>query len=967
MGFVPVTWPFGGLMSESPHVSLTPETSQPYAIDPTLATRRLQNNTQFAGRGATMAYGGQTVPVADPNCNLTAFKTSHTDTGRLCIGIIMDGTPIANCYRVHLEKGMMPIMASTCSHTSQSCLGATSINTYTPGTEVIVMVHDKQHKGYIIGAIPSVLDIGANARHDYISQASRKRVDDVHKKYIKLPYGGQVVDGSNWRPYDATMAGEWGAITSTGAGVTLDDFMVRMSINEFCGVYGFYHDQMLRVAGYNFQLWTAGHERDAYMDQAEYNDTQGYSPYPWEAMGLLIPGDMIQEYQPKDYQCTQAKPYYAHWENKHEFQQPYHRTQHFFGYLGQGNRQVVHAPPAGIKRWTYKGKVKGPGDPPYDSGPQGECGGGATKLTNFEAAPSIGLKEENTSQDGRTFIASAKGIVIAKRMLLPMPQRLRRPEDYNEGDEAEKNYKAAGKYGEGPPHKITGDIKTTDEKYPHLQRASAIQDLHGYLFNYAGLHPFYWHSKDYKTYEQSELKYAEVNQRIQDFTALMGSMYLPQIGLRKLTIDHRYGPQDFYETESFVSLLEDGGVVIADGYGAEIRMSAGCVFISAPGDVWLKGGRDVQTWAGSDAIIRANNAVDISATEKNVRIKAERNVLVLAGNETSDRDGGILLESRAHGIEYDFDDCGDNIRFAGVVLRAPHSNVIGLAHQIYLRTGGGESKPGDIILDASKGEKDIITKSHNMFNYVHKKGAIYHFFGEVHGGFTSFSNMFKEDLSLLCGPVGTEGDIFVNGNVLCNGKLGYLATNGHIITKIASKGAIFVAPCDDECEQEVRKAFDIFTTLIEETVPDLGDQINNIQLEAVWYADRRAGNDDTIKKMQFSFRKEEDYRISDFVLYEDRWQQMARMAAQNIKKWTERPVANAVCSATYPFPGKKWLVDEPSYAEQDLSIVEPHAGGLRDKNRGESPNLVDAYANPEFKTPGGKKILNGLYPIMPRN
>ena len=952
-------------MSDSPHVGLTPDTSQPYAIDPTLATRRLQNNTQFAGRSTTMAYGGQTTPVADPNCNLTAFKTSHVDTGRLCLGVIMDGTAIANCYRVHLEKGMLPIMATTCSHTSQSCLGATAINTYTPGTQVIVMVHDKQHRGYIIGSIPSILDIGKNVRHDYISQASRARVDDVHKKYIKMPGGGQIVDGSNWRPYDATMAGEWGAITTTGAGVTLDDFMVRMSINEFCGVYGFYHDQMLRVAGYNFQLWTAGHERDAYMDQAEYNDTQGYSPYPWEAMGLLIPGDMIQEYKAKDYQCTQAKPYYAHWENKHEFQQPYHRTQHFFGYLGQGNRQVVHAPPEGIKRWTYKGKVKGPGPPPYDSGPQGECGGGAAKLTNFEAKPSIGLKEENTSQDGRTFIASAKGIVIAKRMLLPMPQRLRRPEDYNEGDEAEKNYKAASKYGKGPDHKITGDIKTTDTKYPHLQRASAIQDLHGYLFNYAGLHPFYWHAKDYKTYEQSDLKYAEVNQRIQDFTMLMGSMYLPQIGLRKLTIDHRYGPQDFYETESFVSLLEDGGVVIADGYGAEIRMSAGCVFISAPGDIWLKGGRDVQLWAGNDAIIRANQSVEISATEKNVRIKAERNVLVFAGNETSDRDGGILLESRAKGFEYDFEECGDKIRFCGVVSRAPFSNVVSLAQNIYLRTGGGSIKEGDITIDAAKGKKDVIVKCDNFFEYLKSSGRHFMFFGGQDVGGTRRSNMFSERFTLLTGPLGLDKDLIMNGNILCHGSV--LVSKGHIVTQMAAKGALFVAPCDEDCQDQVNEGIFMIRDLIDEILPKIGTDIDEKKVANMWYLAKRAGNDRVMTIMEFSFRNEEDYKISDFVLYEDRWQQMARMAAQNIKKWTERPVSNSVCTATYPFPGKKWLVDQPSYVEQDLNIVEPHAGGYRDKNRGVAPNLIDAYANPEFKAPrGGKKALNGLYPIMPR-
>ena len=104
--------------------------------------------------------------------------------------MIMDGTAVANCYRVHIEKGSAPIMASACTHGSGVCLGATEINTYAPGTSVIVMTHDNLSDGYILGAVPNILDIGSRAYHDYISQASRKRVDDVHKKHIKQPRGG---------------------------------------------------------------------------------------------------------------------------------------------------------------------------------------------------------------------------------------------------------------------------------------------------------------------------------------------------------------------------------------------------------------------------------------------------------------------------------------------------------------------------------------------------------------------------------------------------------------------------------------------------------------------------------------------------------------------------------------------------------------------------------------------------------
>lgn len=948
-----------------------------YYQDPTAPTRRLQNETQYGSRNATNAYGAQLSPAADPNSAAPAYHNSSIDAPRLAVGTIADGTAIANCYRVNMGgESSCPLICAAATHNGQSPIGASSISTYPPGTHVVVMVHGRNNRGVILGSAPPFIDVGRVAYHDYISTASRKRVDDCHKRYLKMEYAGHMSDYSNWRPVDATLASEWGAVSTTGAGITLDDFMLRVSVSEFCGLYAFYHDQLTRLAGYNLQVWTAGSERDAYMDQAECNDTQGYTPYPWEGMGNLESGIPVTlEYDPKTYNCFSGKPYYSRWENIHEFAQPYHRTQLFYGYLGQGGRQVTHAPPPGLQRWTYKGQPGGPGPTPYDSQveaknvPPISCSGGASKQTSHEEKPVYGLHEHNTGLDGRLFITSAKGVVISKRILLPIPQRIKRPEDVENGDEASKNYKAASKFGSGPDHKITGDIETTDDTYPNMQRAAAVLDLHGYLFNYAGLHPFFWHAKDYKTWEQQDLKsegYADYNQKIPQFGQLAGSkMYLKEETPKNWKIDHRYNTQKFWETESFISLVEDGTVVIGDGYGAEIRMSGGCVFLSAPGDVWLKGGRDVQSWAGNDVILRANKSVDVSSTEKNVRIKAEEHVLVFAGNEQSQHEGGILLESRGKTIEYDFEQCGDDIRFAGIVLRAPKSNVVGLAHQIYMRTGGGEIEPGDIVLDAAKGDKNIITKSKEFYSYVNEKAGIYHFFGDVQGGFTTRSNMFKEDVTLLCGPIGTSGSIFCNGDVLCNGRAGFLAANGHIITKKAAQGAIFVAPCDGEsgCEQQVKEALDFFVQLIDEDVPDIGDQVSQM-LDEIWYTEKRAGNDDTINKIEFSFRRDEDYKIPDFVLYEDRWQQMARLGGQEPAKWTERPVKNKACGESWPFPGKKWLKDQPAYVEQDFSIVQIQ-GGYIDKERGQAPSLAGEYQNPKFK-PNNKKTLDGNYPITPR-
>jgi len=889
----------------------------------------------------------------------------------------MDGTALANCYRVHPDHGTCAMIATAASQTSSSCMGATAINTYTPGTRVVLVVQDKDSKAIILGSMANYLEVARRAVHDYISPASRKRVDDSHKKYLKQPSGGQIVNFNSGRPYDATLAGEWGAMTTTGAAITLDDFMLRASINEFCGIYGFYHDSLLRVAGYNLQLWTAGHEREAVMDQAEYNDTQGYTPYPWENMGILEPGiEVVQQYEPENYHCSRMQPFYSRWENKHEFAQPYHRTKDFYGYFGQGHRRVIQAPPPGITQWTYKGEKGDKGATPFDSDPAAggvniPCSMGPNKDTDDKATkPSIGLSEQNTGLDGRIFFASAKGITLLKRILLPIPHRQRRPEDIKNGDEASKNYKAAGKFGSGDDHKITGDIKTTDDKYPNLQRASAVMDLHGYLFNYAGLHPFYWHAKDYKAWEQQDIEHAKSNQKVPDYSKLSGSMYLKEETPKKLKVDHRYNTQNFYETECYISLLEDGGVVIGDGYGAEIRMSAGCVFISAPGDVWLKGGRDVQTWAGNDAIIRANKSIDISSTEKNVRIKAENNLMLFGGNEDTTSDiggggrGGVLIESRSETTTYDFEKGGDKVEFGGIVLRAPKSNVVSMAKQIYMRTGGGAVDKGSIILDASRGSEDIITKSRNVYQFMEKSGKLFQFFG-LEDNYRK-TNLFSENFTLLCGPIGTEGSFISGGGIICRKDI--LVANGHIVTEKAGRGSIFVAPLDEDGKKQILEGIDKISNAISEDLPEAGEKIDEQYLNETWYKEKRAGNERVMEIMGFSFRTDEDYNIQDFLLYEDRWQQLARIGGKKQKTWTESGVINKADTGkkTYPFPGEKWLVTEKAYKEQDLKIAKFENGGMVDKKRGKSPALETEYKEPEFKTPEEPKAIDGNYPIVPR-
>ena len=940
-------------------VNLQPSKTVSQLTDPTAAARKLDIDTRQSTPTASTSHVANLAPTADPLNRAIAFGTSLNNGGNICVGEIIDGTAVANCYRVNIERLELSRMAVAISATSHSVLGATGINTYAPGTSVLLYLHNDLPYAMILGALPPVAVRGKESVHDFIHQAARNRTDEAHKQYLKLADSGKIANWSTWLPFDSTQGGEWGAITTTGLKVTLDDFMAQLAVNEFTGVFAFYHDQLLRIGGYNLQTWTAGHERDAYMDQAEYNDTQGYTPYPWEAVGALQPGsDTIQTYESDAFLMAKGRPYYSRWENRYENQQPFHRTQNFYGYYGQGGRTVVCAPPTGQEWWTYR--FSGPNEPPdpYESTVQGKLSGtrvaskGTAKQTQHQERPPIGLSEDNTALDGRRFIASAKGITLAKRLLLPVPARVRRPEDGN-GD-TEATYKFAGRFGDGNEHTIAGGPEASGE-HPHLQRAAGILDLHGYLFNYVGLHPFHWHAGDYRAWEQSQLEHAQYNHIVPDYSQLQGSMYLPEPQSKSIAIDHRYGAQKYYVAESFISLLEDGGVVFGDGYGAEIRMSAGNITISAPGDVWLKPGKTAQVWAGRDCIIRADKTVDISSTEENVRVKAERNLMLLGGNDSSDMLGGVLIESRAQAPVYSFDAPGDGVVFGGIVLKAKKAEIVGLSKNIYLRTVGGNEgfddvPPGVITLDASRGSGTILTKAKNTYNYIGTAdGAIYHAFRAQYDDETIVVNRFGVEGTELNGPLYTDGPIEADGlaegySLICRSNI--ITNYGMVYTREGGP----TLPCQGECETDVNDAVEKINDLINNELPQKLDELDSEAWDPLWYDDHRPGNKTTMRDIEFSFRRDEDYRVAGFALFEDRWQQLARIAGQGLDTWDEKPVTvSSGADPTWPFPGKAKLSEEDVFVMQDLSIVDASGGNLRDKDRGSgSGDLAGPYKTPKL-------------------
>lgn len=899
---------------------------------PDLVARQAQLRTQEAPLSSGAAHG-QTRPVSDPRSQIAAHLHSFNRVPRIAFGIITDYSMLAHCYRVQLEHSLAPIACTLGSHASLSSIGPRELNSLNPGDQVWVLVNPSQTAGVILCLMPTAMSQAMAGFPDFLTQASRTRVDEGHRLPMKMLSNGRVTDWLSGRPLDGI--NELGWITATGLKISIDDYMVQLAVDEMTGVFGFYHDSLLRIAGYNLQLWTAGNEREGFNDQGEYNDSLLYTPYPWEQTGVFAQTNPSTQ---NSAQATQVdQPWYSKLEPLSDHAQPFHRSQLYQGYLGQGGRTVVVAPPLSPPAiWQYK---------------PGSAAGGETAPASTPP-PLVGVFEESRGLDGRYFVRSAKGIVLAKRLLIPVPARQKRPED-TQGDN-ETNYKFAGLNGNGPAHQITGDIGTTDTDNPQLQRCAAVLDLHTYLFNYAGLHPFHYHDYDYATPEESALEYAQVDQVVPQFTSLATRMFLAAPPPRTLQIDHRYGEQNYYPSESFLALLEDGGIVLGDGFGAELRMTGGHIFMTAPGDIWLQSGRSLQQWAGFDVVTRANNCVDVSTTTGFIRLKAQQSLEALAV------EGGVLIESRGAGGEYDFTNVGDDVNFAGVVLRAPQSTVVSLASDIYLRTGtqDGTIPSGDIVIDAGRGTASVITHANNQHHFV--GGSVLQYFGQDEDWQVGYE--FSADFCTIGAPLGVLGPAIINGDIINHGFI--TVVGGHIATEQAQAFALLVPPLQGQGLTDAYQAIADIQSRAQQTLPTLGQQVFNINPEGEYYSNNQIGNDITIEQAGFSFRTVEQYKSEAFVLYESRWQQMARLGQQQTPSWTEVGVTGEV-EETWPYPGRENFTGN-TFMQQDLNLYLFEEGGFVAKDRATSHQPINTdpqYANPQYAAPQAT-TLNGNYPIV---
>jgi hypothetical protein len=301
--------------------------------------------------------------------------------------------------------------------------------------------------------------------------------------------------------------------------------------------------------------------------------------------------------------------------------------------------------------------------------------------------------------------------------------------------------------------------------------------------------------------------------------------------------------------------------------------------------------------AGHDAVIKARDSVDVTATKHDVRLKAERNFQALAGNSGC---GGIHLETRAVCPAYAYAGRqGEDVRSSGIVMLAPNSQILGQARDVVFQTepgtvGAGENYNGRIILDAGASGA-LREEAKNIFAVVGGTEARVYGAGRV--------NEFSYEQSLIGTPLRCKYDVYARTNVIASGWLvaGQSVAAGNAVA-------------------DLNQVLTSSTSLaaVEASVDGRVTYLNSTLAPAVVAAlNAPAGT----AAAEFSLRTDPQYMtFTGWQTWEGRWQMMARLSGQTMPVWNETVVLGLRSAMVHrPYPGGPWFNSVVSYAQQSVA------------------------------------------------
>jgi hypothetical protein len=260
-----------------------------------------------------------------------------------------------------------------------------------------------------------------------------------------------------------------------------------------------------------------------------------------------------------------------------------------------------------------------------------------------------GLLHVNVAESGYFGVTTAAGMALTRDDIIPIPKKLKEPWD-PEGDKAEDSGLNEAKEPYMIPPAFQGGTHLVVRDMTAWARRNSYQR-------------FDEREKDWHTPEADDL-------------------FTPDNNYDKTSdgVESNEEFQNHSDRRAGVYVNPDGSVTIMDAAGSQIVLDGkGGIPLGGAGNLTIMPGANVNIFGGDDVVIRGKNSIDITATDKDVRLKAEKNLHAYSN-------GGILLESAAEQLGHGFSGGqeGEDVNSSGIVLKAENSSVFVWGKEVLL-------------------------------------------------------------------------------------------------------------------------------------------------------------------------------------------------------------------------------------------------------------------------------------------
>jgi hypothetical protein len=396
-----------------------------------------------------------------------------------------------------------------------------------------------------------------------------------------------------------------------------------------------------------------------------------------------------------------------------------------------------------------------------------------------------------------------------------------------------------------------------------------------------------------------------------------------------------------------IQLTDDGGIVIYGGFGEEIRLAGGNIYITCPGDVITLPGRDSVNMAPRNQIIKADHGTLEVTSNNRVNIAGKHNTSVVS------TDGVLLLESKSvEDVDIsDFTDVtkinGEKATNSGGVIIKSENRVAMLADRTYIGGTGGSSAI-EMVADslyARMARAAYHMQNEDGFAVMIPSGptfaiggtGIFSCGGWDHTGDINIlkrinkNRLFIKDVTQQIEnrdlTPNIEGRLFVQGSVVAN--------------SVSAKGNKPELGSYDE------KAFADYTT--ERGGYQLPSVVVDNTLEEqqpLWWQYTTGGvTPSNLNKLTFSFFSSEGYRATAFTLVESYWQRQLKAAGKG-EAWSESVVTQEG-KESMSFPGKGRWKESGGVVEADTVTGDSERSVTQSKL---TENLIEASKRPDWLT-----------------